>query len=334
MNNRFRRLIAAFLAVGLSVSVLSACSMHSVRELEKTSFLYDTVITIKLRDVADAEAVMEDTLDLCRRYDRLFDRFDAQSDLYRINHSAGQPCTVSEDTLELIRLGLDYSQLSDGLFDITCGRVTGLWDFSAETPTLPDSSRMASALESVDWHRVTLSGSDVTVPDGTELDAGGIAKGFIADRITDYLYSRGVKSAVVNLGGNVSLLGTKDGHPFSIGVQSPFEEGGILGQLDVADCSVVTAGSYQRCFELDGVSYHHILDLTDGMPCRSGLASVTVICRSSAQADALATICFMLGTEDGLELIESTGGAEAVFIAEDGTVTTSSGAADLFTLYE
>lgn len=328
----FRRIIALCAAFIAAVSVLSGCTRQSISEAERTSFLFDTIITIKLRYDGEAEPILDEAFALCEHYNSLFDRHDHNSDIYRVNHSGGQPCIVSADTAGLILLGLEYARLSDGRYDITCGRVTGAWDFSSDAPAVPDADLLRAALNSVGWEKVVVDGCTVTLPTGTELDLGGIAKGFIADRLAEFLRQKGVQSAIINLGGNVYALGDKDGQPFKVGIQSPFGSGN-LGHLSVSDRSVVTAGSYQRCFELNGTLYHHILDLSDGMPARSGLASVTVICESSAQADALATICFLMGAEDGLELIGSLDGVEAVFIAEDGSIRSTDGASPLLTLY-
>lgn len=333
MKNSTRRAAAVGAALILLVSLLCGCTSGSAGTAERTMFLCDTIINIKLRNHPEAESLLDSTFRLCEYYDRLFDRFDEGSDIHRINSSGGKPCAVSEDTIELLELALEYSDLSDGQYDVTCGRVTGLWDFTAEAPALPEPSAIADALETVDWQAVKIENGFVTVPEGTELDAGGIAKGYIADRLVEHLRQNGVQSAVVNLGGNICVLGNKDGKPFSIGLQSPFDQSSCIGYLSAADCSVVTAGSYQRCFELDGSLYHHILDLSDGMPSRSGLASVTVICEGSARADALATICFLLGAEDGLALINSIDGTEAVFVTDSGTTLLSDGAGDIYTPY-
>ncbi len=329
------RLIRALTAAALilSVSILCGCMPASSKSAERTEFLYDTIINIKLRNHPEASALLDSTFDLCKQYNRLFDRFDTSSDIYRINNSHGEACAVNQETIRLLDLGLEYSELSAGRYDITCGRVTGLWDFSAENPTLPDTAAIEEALGTVNWQNVTIENGYVTVPPGTELDAGGIAKGYIADRIVEHLCANGAESAVINLGGNICLLGSKDGQPFRVGLQSPFEQSGYIGYLDVADCSVVTAGSYQRCFELDGSLYHHILDLSTGMPCHYGLSSVTVICDSSAKADALATICFLMGSEDGLALINSDPETEAVFVADDGSILLSEGAEKIFSPY-
>lgn len=326
------RFPAILLAALLPMLLLSGCTGASDKMIERTSFLYDTIITIKLRSDNGADALLSGAFELCGKYHLLFDRFNPESDIGRINAAGGQPCEVSAETAELIALGLDYSRLSGGRYDITCGGVTGLWDFSAEKPVLPEPAQLAAALLTVGWENVVIDGCTVTVPEGTQLDPGGIAKGYIADRIADYLKQNGVDCAIINLGGNVRVVGDKNGRPFLVGVQSPFEQKGIVGQLEISDHAVVTAGSYQRCFEADGSLYHHILDLSTGMPAQTGLASVTVISDNAAQADALATICFLMGAEEAIRLIEATEGVDAVLIEHNGTLRITSGAMAIFSM--
>ncbi len=327
----FRVFCIAF-ALLFPVSVLFGCSMQSVKETERTSFLFDTIVSVKLRYAGDASSVLDDAFSLCEHYDRLFDRFTSGSDIYRINHSGGTPVEVDPDTADLISIALEYAELSGGRFDISCGNVTKLWDFNSAMPSIPDPESLKNALETTGWQKIVLDGNSVTVPAGTELDFGGIAKGYIADKLAEFLKSRGVQSAIINLGGNVYALGDKDGQPFKVGIQSPHDSGNI-GYVNVYDCSVVTAGSYQRWFELNGAVYHHILDLTSGMPADTGVESVTVIATSSAEADALATICFILGVEDGMRLIDSLDDTEALFVTDDGRIHMTEGARSITTLY-
>lgn len=138
----------------------------------------------------------------------------------------------------------------------------------------------------------------------------------------EYLLSKGVTSAIINLGGNVSAIGCRpDKTPFRVGVQKPFAQTGDYSLvLEIDDLSVVSSGNYERCFEKDGVLYHHILSTRDGSPARTGLDSVTIICSRSVDGDALSTLCFLLGYEKGRELVESLDNTQAVFITEDGSV--------------
>ena len=157
---------------------------------------------------------------------------------------------------------------------------------------------------------------------GMGLDLGAIAKGYIADRMKDFLVSKGVKSAIINLGGNVLCIGeSPEGRPFQVGIQKPFSERGeSLLSLEITDQSVVSSGIYERYFEKDGVLYHHILNPKTGYPYENDLLSVSIISDRSVDGDGLSTTCFSLGLEKGMELIDSLEDVEAIFITKDETV--------------
>ncbi len=311
-------LFALLLAV--SAALLCGCERHSSKE--RSGFYFDTYITVKIYDTDDETA--DGVLSLCRKYDEMFSRTDERSDVWRINHSRDEAVNVSDETAELLTLAQGFTDISGGRFDVTCGSLTSLWDFSAEAPQVPKQEDISAALAFVGSEKLSINGNQVQVQEGVQLDLGGIAKGYIADRIADYLKEHGVKNAVINLGGNVVVLGDKFGEKYKVGIQSPFNES-YIDSLLVADCSVVTAGTYQRGFTADGVYYHHILDVKTGYPAETGLAAVTVISENSAECDAMATTLFLLGVDEGMKLAEETDGFEAVFISENGTVAKTSG---------
>ena len=190
---------------------------------------------------------------------------------------------VSSETATLIKKGLYYGKLSNGAFDITIGKVSSLWDFKAENPSVPDSAAIASALEHVDYQKVLVSGNTVTMQDSqAAIDLGAIAKGYIADRLKDYLEEEGIRHATLISAEMFRQSAEADGSAFNIGIQEPFSESGIpLTSVKIKDQSIVTSGTYQRYFEKDGTIYHHILDPKTGYPCQNGLSSVTIITDSS-----------------------------------------------------
>ena len=174
---------------------------------------------------------------------------------------------------------------------------------------------------------VTIRGNRVDLPQGCRLDLGAIAKGYIADRVRDYLVGQGVASAMIDLGGNLYCLGVKPGgEPFRVGIQYPYRDRNeVIAAIDASDVSVVTSGVYERCFEAEGVLYHHILDSATGYPVQNSLLAVTVIAPDSLTADALSTACFALGLERGMALIDSLDGVHALFITDDFALHPSAG---------
>lgn len=319
--------LCAVLATSASLMVsLGGCTSPLDNEsLSMTGMYFDTVVTVEVWG-ADRE-VLDHCEELCGYYEQLFSRTIEDSEVSKINNSGGQPVTVSDETAELIRLGLEYGDISDGYFDITIASASELWDFTDnEEKTLPDPGELTEAVTHIDYHNVRVDGNTVTLSDpDTKIDLGGIAKGYIADQLKKYLEEEGVEHALINLGGNMLAVGSKyDGSPFRIGLQKPFEPDGTpIVVLEVNDQSVVTSGNYERYFEKDGTIYHHILDPDTGYPIQNDLYQVSIISDRSVDGDALSTTCYALGLEKGMELIQSLDGVEAVFVTSDYEIHTT-----------
>lgn len=311
----------------LSAALLSGCAASRDNEsLTMTGTYFDTVVQIEVWG-ADQD-IIDHCREMCEKYEQMFSATIDTSEISEINNAGGEPVSVSDETAGLIQKGLEYGEISDGLFDITIASALSLWDFTDnEDKTLPDPDELAEAVTHVDYHCVSVSGNTVVLTDPeAQIDLGGIAKGYIADKLKEYLESEEIEHALINLGGNMLALGERyDGTDFLIGLQKPFAETGTaMAVVSVDDQSVVTSGDYERYFEKDGVIYHHILDPDTGYPVQNDLDQVTIISDGSTDGDALSTACFAMGLEDGLELIRSLDGVEAVFVTKDGEIHTSS----------
>lgn len=304
-----------------------------------SSIKLNTAVQITIYDSQD-KSLLDDCLALCDRYELIFSRTNENSELYKLNHrkdtsdkdpnADGQTTPypvsgtadtwhISEDLASLLSQGLSITRESDGAFDIAIAPLTSLWDFTAEDPKVPDDAAIQKALPLCSSDGVTIDGQDITLPsDDIQFDVGAIAKGYIADRMKDLLVKKGVKSAIINLGGNVLCIGSKpDGTPFKVGIQKPFaDRNETEAVMDITGKSVVSSGIYERCFKQGGKLYHHILNPQTGYPYDNGLISVTIISDQSVDGDALSTTCFALGLEDGLKFAEKKG-VQAVFITED-----------------
>ena len=213
--------------------------------------------------------------------------------------------------------------MSNGAFDITIGSISSLWDFKAESPSIPDAAAIADDVSHVNYKNIMIQDNTVRLLDPyAKLDVGAVAKGYIADRLRDYLEEEGIDHAMIDLGGNIIAMGSKlDGSDYNIGIQKPFDENGTpITSVKLSDKSIVTSGVYQRYFEQDGKIYHHILDPATGYPCENNLYSVTIITDSSLTADALSTTCFLLGYEKGMNLINQLNNVDAVFITNDNQI--------------
>lgn len=323
-NNIIKKLSAVLTASALLLTGCSGAksSTQTDQDLTYTDMLFDTVIKIQILDPAD-ESILDALKKLCEKYDTMFSTTNTDSELYKLNHANGQPFTVSSETANLIQEGIHYSELSGGAFDLTIEPVSALWDFKADKPTVPSSDAIAQAVSHVDYTKVDIQDNTVTLEDPEAgIDLGAIAKGYIADQVKTYLKKQGIKHAIINLGGNVDVIGTKpDGSKYNIGIQKPFDESGeAITSVQLKDQTVVTSGIYERYFKKNGKLYHHILDPRTGYPCENNLYSVSIITDSSTKADALSTTCFLLGYEKGMELIQSMDGVEAIFITDDEKV--------------
>lgn len=315
--------------------LLCACSPKITKETsfpaEETSFLLNTVVTITIYDgenIDDPYQLIQKCFALCTQYENLFSRTIEESDVSKINKSNGQPVSVSEETAELIELALDYSVKSQGAFDITIASASTLWDFQTENPVPPLSEQLEEAASHIHYQAISLNGNQVTLSDpNASIDLGGIAKGYIADKAAAFLRENGVTSAILNLGGNIYVIGSRpDKKPFLIGIQKPFEtRSEVMGAVSVSDKSIVTSGIYERFFRFNETLYHHILDPKTGWPIENNLLSVTIISDRSVDGDALSTTCFVLGLDQGMEFIESLDGIDAIFITKDNELHFSSG---------
>ncbi len=285
----------------------------------RTFFAADTVCTITLND--GSEAVLDGAVELVNRLSVDLNCKAQDSELGRLN-SSGYSQKLSDDLAEVLRLGLYYSSTSNGVFDITVKPFTDLWDFKNQT--IPTKQKIDLARLKVGYKNISLKGNTAKLKNGTQIDLGAIAKGYIADRVVEFLTKQGITSAIINLGGNVSVIGKNQGKHFSVGIQMPFSNE-LAATVMCNDISVVTSGTYQRYFEVDGKQYHHLLDLKSGMPAENSLASVTIISKNATRADALSTLCFLLDKKKGIEWIENTPDTEAVFIDKNNEIHLTSG---------
>lgn len=329
--NQSIRKVALMMAFIISSLILSSCQKN-VEPKTVSGFKFNTYITITAYSEVN-NSVLDKCLELCDNYENLCSRTLENSTLSKVNRH--ELTEIPKDLAEMIQYGIQYGDISNGSFDITIGSVSSLWDFTSDDPQVPDSDDIKAALTYVNYKNITLNqkpGSEdtyqISIPEGTIIDLGAIAKGYIADKLKDYLLKNGVTSAIINLGGNVLCVGDKPNHTaFNIGVKKPFSDSEeTLVSLKISDKSIVSSGTYERCFTKDGKFYHHILNPRTGYPYDIQLTSVTIISDSSTQGDCLSTTCFTLGLDDGLKLIESLDGIEAIFVTSDNQIHYSSGA--------
>lgn len=315
-----KNIYKTYLLIGiiLLAGMLVGCTKEK-EPISKTGFYFDTVIQLVIYEEEDS-ALLDTCFAYCEEFEKKISRTLPDSEISRINQAKGKPVQVSDETIELLRAGIAYGELSEGAFDITVAPLSNLWDFKGEKHRVPTQKELTEACSHVDYRKIHIKGNEVTLQDPeAAIDLGGIAKGYMADKLKDFLLSQGVERGMINLGGNVLTIGQKaDGGAWNIGIRKPFDEtNGVITSVSIQDSSVVTSGSYERYFRTEeGRLYHHILNPDTGYPCENGLYSVTILSDKSVDGDALSTICFALGLEEGRALIERLDGVEALFVTD------------------
>ena len=289
----------------------------------RESYRLGTIVKITL--YGDKSEKLNDALDLSmkeiERLENLLSVNIPSSDVSLVNSaSGGYPVKVSEETGFLLERALEWSELTGGAFDPTIGKIVDLWGIGTESPAIPDREQLIEAVGMTDFKKVSVSrqesGTFVQTAKGQRIDLGGIAKGYVTDRVRDLLIKKGIRSALIDLGGNIAVFGTSP-RPgkWKLGLQHPFmPRGEYFGIAQVSDVSVVTSGPYERYFESGDVRYHHIFDPATGYPSESDLASVTVISTNSADADALSTALFVMGHNKAVSLLEKLESVNAVLV--------------------
>lgn len=301
------------------------------KQLQQTFRALGTVNTITVWSDGHFAALHKAQERVLELDDRL-SAFKENSEISQINQAAGRAFVpVHADTLGLIRASLLFSALSQGAFDISARPMVDLWGTCKKENRIPSSGEIGAVKSLVNFKDLVVSEKTSSVmlrKPQQALDLGGIAKGYAADEVRRILREHEVEDALINLGGTVIAMGT----PRVIGIQDPQKATGIpMGKVLVSDRALVTSGSYERFFDLDGVRYHHIIDPRTGFPAQSGLLGVTLIGSSAMELDALSTAVFVLGMERGLPLLEQRD-IQAVFITQSYDVLTTPALKDYFSL--
>ncbi|MBM7561870.1 FAD:protein FMN transferase [Fusibacter tunisiensis] len=355
--------IGIFLVLLMSLGVLSGCqtketsseelpyarSESSVRKDKTTdrtittqeSYQLATRITISIYDEKEApNSIFDAIFDLIAGYEDMISRNITDSYVSRINQAAGDaPVSVPDDLFNLIHQGITYADLSQGAFDISIGPLVNLWGIGTYEAKVPESSELEKALSKVDYHKIELDYDTKTVflnEKDMFLDLGAIAKGYIADEIKALILEKGYTNAIINLGGNVLMVGNKPNSDYwSVGIRDPLSDSGTsLGILELNDNSVVSSGVYERFFEENGVRYHHLINPNTGYPEQNDLLAISIVSDVSVDGDALSTAVFVLGVEKGYELVESLEGVEALFIQSDKDIIVTPGLKSKFRLID
>lgn len=294
--------------------------------VSKKLFAMDTYMTLTAYG-ENAEEGLEEAIEEIRSLDARLSTGIASSEIARLN--ADKRAKVGEDALYLIKRSMEIHRTT-GLFDISVYPIMQLWGFTDGNFQVPSKEKIGECLKAVDSDKILLEEKTGEVSFADEkmaIDLGAIAKGYTSDKVIEILKKKGIESAIVNLGGNVEVLGSKtDKSPWKVAIQDPVNKEGFLGILTTRDKAVITSGGYERYFEKEGKRYHHIIDVRTGYPAESGLSSVTIVSSDGTLADALSTSLFIMGEEGAKAYWKAHKSQfEAVLYKEDGSIDITEG---------
>lgn len=346
---KFSKRFVGFLLTLLAVFLLAGCGSKAAEKTkvtttptENTKFLMGTVVKITIYN-EDKKKALNDAFD---KVADLADRITVNqkgSEVDKINNNAGvKPVKVSKDVYELVKKALYYSKNSDGSFDLTIGPITQLWHIGFDDARKPSQEEIDQALRYVNYRDVKLDDAKQTVyltKKHMQLDLGGIAKGFITDKVVDLLKKDGVTSAIVDLGGNIYVIGDSptgnQKNPWIVGIQDPKKPRGTsLGKLPEANRTIVTSGIYERYLVVGDKTYMHLMNPKTGYPFDNNLMGVSIITKKSVDGDALSTATFDKGLDAGMKYIETQPDTEAIFVTKDKKVYITSGLKNKFELLD
>jgi FAD:protein FMN transferase len=320
---------AAAAAVAAPAAV-AAAMVDAGRWFSRDEAIMGTAIHVELwsEDPRAAERAIDAVMAEMRRIDRLMSPYKSDSELSAINrHASRRAVPVCAELFGLIQRSLQFSELSDGAFDITFASVGHLYDYRAGVA--PDAAALQRARQAIGWQHLQLDADARTIRfarDGMRIDLGGFAKGHVVDTSIAILERLGVRHAVVAAGGDSRVMGDRRGRLWSIAVRDPRDAKRVVAVLPLQDTSISTSGDYERYFERDGVRHHHLIDPKTGISPLS-VRSVTVLADDGLTSEALSKCLFVMGLERGMRLVESQAGVDAVVVDATGALHFSSGLA-------
>ncbi len=292
-----------FVVIALIILTLTSCyNTKSKKESNKSwtisEFMLDTIVSITLYE--DNPVLIQNAFKKADEKNNTLSYRIKDSDIWNINTSdTNEEIEVNNYTIDIIDTVNYLSVATSGSYDITITPVSDIWGIGTSNAKVPTDEEIKDALQYVDYNNILTNKENSTVKilsNGTMLDLGSVAKGYITEEVKKYLITNDIKSGIINFGGNVSLIGKKpDGNNYVVGIRNPFKsKEDYYATLSLSDTNVVSTGTYERNFEQDNITYHHLLDTNTGYPIDTNIVSVTVVYDNSMIADALSTALITL----------------------------------------
>lgn len=349
-----KKIITSIVLLAVTSTIVAGCSSkkdetkHSAKQEQlikepysERQFLMGTYVQVKIYNEGKKD-VLKKAFDRIGDLDRKITVNEKGSEVDEINAQAGiKPVKVSDDVYQLIQAAKHYSEDSNGGFDLAIGPITQLWHIGFDDARKPEQHEIDQELSKVNYKKVQLNDKEKTVyleEKGMSLDLGAIAKGYITDEVVKVLKDNGVTSAIVDLGGNVFVLGdnpkSSSGN-WKVGIQDPNEaRNTVVGTVEEKNKSLVTSGIYERYLKVGDEVYHHLFNAKTGYPFDNDIAGVTIVSDTSIAGDALSTAVFSKGVKDGMAYVDTLDGVDAIFITKEDDIYVSKGLKDNFVLNE
>lgn len=326
---------AQVLAAVLLAGTLTSCQRGGAAETEpavRDFFAMNTSVSFTAYGDG-AEEALAAAEERMGQLESLWSVTEEGSEIYRVNHSGGEPVVLSRETADLAEFALEMAEETQGALEPTLYPVLEAWGFTIDEHRIPEEAEIQELLSNTGYEKVRLDGETIRLPEGMELDLGAVGKGYAGDFICELLREQGITSALLDIGGNIQTIGTRpDGSDWRLGLRNPFGEG-TVGVLTVSDCAVVTSGNYENYFVgEDGNTYGHILDPETGHPAESGLASVSIVTEEGKLGDALSTSLFVMGPEEAEAFWRENEDFEMIVITQEGEIIVTEGLEDRFVL--
>lgn len=309
-----------------------ASSSDETNEATQEIFAMDTYMTVTAYGEKATEAV-DAAINEIERLDNLLSTGSDESEVGKLNNE--KSAILSDDTAYLMERALEISDMTDGAFDVAIYPIMQAWGFPTQEFRVPADDELESLLPLADVSKINFDATTKEISfddDAMEIDFGGIAKGYTSSRIMEIFDEYDIDSGLINLGGNVHTYSTKiDGNDWRVAIQDPDDESDYIGVLSTSDMAVITSGGYERYFEQDGKTYHHIIDPTTGCPADNGITSATIVSRDGTLADGLSTSLFIMGVDKASDFWKAHSDEfDFILLTDDGELYVSDGIADSF----
>lgn len=325
--------LCSFILISCFIWYLSQNSiqLHS-NPSSRTVFAMDTQIELIIY-ANQTDNILNLAENHLHELDNLLSVTNPHSEIYAINHRTSDTLTLSSDTTNILATALTISAQTNGAFDITTYPLLKLWGFTTNHYQVPNDKLIQATLPLINYQQLQLINNQITLQPQMEIDLGAIAKGYSGDEIINLLKQQGIKSALINIGGNVQTLGTKpDGSLWQIGLKSPLKDD-FIGTLKINDCAVVTSGLYERFFtDKQGHKYGHIINPKTGIPVDNDLLSVSIIGKKGILCDALSTALFVMGKDKAIEYWQKHQDFQMILITKSNELYITAPLLDQFTL--